>query len=238
MFEDINILVVVPARQGSQGVKNKNMKLLGGKSLIQHAADCVRQLDWVDRAILSTDSNEYAEEGIKFGLSVPSLRPSEFAGSSSSIVDALRYEIERCESHYSESYDLVMLVEPTSPLRTAEDLTHCMKLFVEYSPDAVVAVTPLDKKYYPEKILKSDGDWTSFYCEEGRQITNRQELKEEYYFRNGVCYIISREQIFRSRSLLSGRNIPFLMEREVVNIDTEADLFRAEKLLSLVNRSK
>ena len=111
------VLAVVPARGGSKGIPRKNLCKVGGMSLIAHAARTARALDWIDRAVLSTDDEEMADEGRRHGLEVPFLRPAELASDTASGVDVWRHAWLESERHYGCRFDLSVLLQPTTPLR-------------------------------------------------------------------------------------------------------------------------
>lgn len=231
MLSDLSILALVPARSGSKGLPDKNIRLLAGRTLIDHVGACLASLDWVDARVLSTDSERYGDVGRAAGLDVPFLRPAEFAEDRSSAVDVARHAILACEEHYGRRFDILLLLEPTSPLRRPEHVTRAATALVKSDAQAVVTVSPLDAHYHPDKVLKLGGDGLLRYNSvEGASIVARQQLSP-LLIRNGVCYAVRRETILEIGSFFPPRTIPEVIEEPVPNIDDEHDFRWAELLL-------
>ena len=230
MFLDKKILAVVPARSGSKGVKDKNMKTLGGISLIARAAKCLNELDWIDIKILSTDSNRYADEGRRYGLQVPFLRPDFLSNDSATAIDTMRHALKEAEKEFNVEFDMLLIIEPTSPFRTSLDIENTCIELIENNADSVVCVSPLDTKCHPAKALTIQNGRLSHYSQKGKDITARQQL-ESLYARNGVCYAITKNCLLHSNDIITNKTRAFLVERHIVNIDEPIDLKWAEFLM-------
>lgn len=224
------ILAVVPARSGSKGIPDKNICSLAGTSLIGWAGICLSKLDWIDSKILSTDSAEYANEGVKFGLSAPFLRPKHLSTDTAGAVETITHALLEAEKYYSLHFDIVLIIEPTSPLRTAEDIENAALLLVKAKADSVVCVSELSMKAHPLKVLKVVDDKLMFYDEKGSSITARQSL-EGLYWRNGVCYALTRDCLLENKKIFTENSRPLVIKREIVNIDEPIDLEWAEFLI-------
>lgn len=228
------VLAVVPARSGSLGVADKNMRLLKGRSLIAWAGATVRACDFIDAAVLSTDSERYAEEGRAVGLDVPFMRSASLATSSAAAMDVLRDAVRQAEGHYGRTFGLILLVEPTSPLRTADDLRRTAEAVLVNSADAAVTVSRLDAHYHPWKVLRLGDDMRlDHFAPEGRSIRNRQELPQGLVIRNGACYAATRACVFEHDSFFTTSTVGCVIERPLVNIDSLFDLKLAELLMEL-----
>lgn len=223
MLNGSRIIAIVPARSGSKGLPGKNMAALGGVSLIGRAGLCLAQLEWVDRAVISTDSREYAEEGERHGLAAPFLRPDDLAGDLAGAVETMAHAVTASEAHYGEAYDVVLIIEPTSPLRRPEDIAGCVDLLLASGADSTVSVSPLAKKFHPHKVFRLDGGRIGFYEDCGAGVVNRQELGE-LYWRNGACYALTRDCLLEQRRIITERSRAFIIERELVNIDDPIEL--------------
>lgn len=232
MLEGKRILAVVPARSGSRGIPDKNMAPLGGTSLIGRAGDCLAQLTWLDATVISTDSRAYADEGTRHGLRAPFLRPAELASDTAGAVDTMIHALNECEREDGVTYDVVLIVEPTSPLRRPEDVEGCTRLLLDTGADSVVAVSPLPSKSHPAKIFACEDGVLTFYEERGADVVNRQELEGDLCFRNGVCYALSRECLMEKRSVVTDDTRAYVIDREIVNIDEPFELELAEFLLT------
>ena len=234
MINGLRVLAVVPARSGSKGVPDKNMRLLAGKSLIGHAGDCLGALDWVDRRVISTDSAAYAAEGKRFGLDAPFLRPSKLSDDRAKAIDAMQHALNACEKHWNERYDIFMLIEPTSPFRTPADIENAVHGMVDGDYLSAVTVSPTDTKAHPLKMLKVEEDRLEFYDDAAASITARQQLPP-LYVRNGACYAMRREALLEGDNVITERTFASVIDRQLVNIDEPIDFEWAEFLLSRDN---
>jgi len=225
------VLAVVPARGGSKTIPRKNLAKLGGKTLVAIAADMALSLPWVDRAILSTDDGEIAEEGRFSGLEVPFSRPFELADDKSNSIDAWRHAWLMAELHYGVCFDYSILLEPTSPMRTSGDIERCMELVGSDQFDSAVTVSRTPAHYTPHKTLTiSDEGVVGFYLKNGNEYSLRQSIPP-YFHRNGLCYATSRDCLINKGVLLGGNCSAVIVERPVVNIDELIDLSFAEFLM-------
>lgn len=231
MLEGRRVLAVVPARSGSKGIPHKNMQPLGGVSLIGRAGDTLAACPWIDARVLSTDSADYADEGRRHGLDAPFLRPPELSGDAAGAVETLQHALTSSEAHYGTTFDVVLIVEPTSPLRTVDDLEGCARLLVESQADSVVAVSPLESKSHPRKILVMREGRLGFFTADGGAVTGRQQLEEGYYYRNGICYALTRGCLMERGAIFTESTLPYVVDRPVVNIDHPLELRWAELLL-------
>ncbi len=232
MYEGKSILAVVPARSGSKGIVNKNMYKLGDTSLIGLAGKCLNQIPWIDKKIISTDSEDYMQEGNRYFLDAPFKRTPELSSDSAGAIETIRHALIEAERIYRTSFDIVLIVEPTSPLREPEDIIKAIRLLVESGVDSVVTVSPLITKYHPAKILAMQNDFLYFYESRGAKIVNRQSL-EKLYWRNGICYVLTRDCLISKKAIFTDKTIPLIIEREIVNIDDPIELKWAEFLLEI-----
>ncbi len=218
MLQGQRILAVVPARSGSKGIPHKNMQKLGDTSLIGWAGKTLAPVSCIDRRIISTDSAAYASEGERYGLEAPFLRPAELSTDSAGAVETIQHALSSVERLTHQTFDIVLVVEPTSPLRVPADIERTAQCLVSTASDSVVTVSPLPRKFHPLKMLRLAQHELSFYTHEGRAVTGRQAL-EQLYWRNGVCYAVTRSCLMEHGTLFGRRCTPLLIEHEVVNID-------------------
>jgi len=232
MFLEKKILAVVPARSGSKGVKDKNMKVLGGMSLIARAARCLNELEWIDIKVLSTDSDKYANEGRKYGLQVPFLRPDSLSGDSATAVDTMIHALQESEKIFNMEFDILLIIEPTSPFRLPLDIENTCRELIESNSDSVVCVSPLDAKCHPKKILYvEEYGGLKYHSDSGENITARQQL-ETLYTRNGICYAITKESLLRDKKIITYNSKAFIVDRYIANIDDPIDIKWTEFLLN------
>ncbi len=150
------ILGIIPARSGSKGVLNKNIRLLNNKPLIQYTIECAKDTNIFDRIIVSTDSSEIEEISTKLGVKVPFLRPPEFATDYSPTIDSVIYTLDQLHKVNGESFDLLMLLQPTSPLRNVEDIVNSVKL-LKNNATSLVSVNKIDEPHpFKMKVIYND----------------------------------------------------------------------------------
>jgi len=231
MIDNKSILVVVPARGGSKGVKLKNLRSLNGVPLVALVGKVVRQLAYVDRAVVSTDHSEIARVATDSGLEAPFMRPAEFSGDRIADWDVLNHALLSCEKRDNRTYDIIVMLQPTSPFRQPEHVTAAVTKLIEGGYDAVWTVSETDSKAHPLKQLIIQDDRLDYYDRAGADIIARQQLKPMYH-RNGVAYAITRDCILRQKSI-KGDNASFIVIDDLlVNIDTEMDFKLAQFMLT------
>jgi len=218
------VLAVVPARGGSKGIPRKNLAELGGVSLVRRAVELTLSLLWIDMTVLSTDDEEIAEEGRKAGIEVPSLRPDELAADLASGYSVWRHAHLDAEARTGRVYDLSVLIQPTSPFRTAEDVEACVDLVVGNAFDSAVTISPTPAHFSPEKTmtLTSFGGVRPYLPADQFQPT--RQLIPTYYHLNGICYAARRDVIINREHVFGDRTGAVVIERSMVNIDDPFDL--------------
>jgi len=154
MLDGKKVLAVVPARSGSKGIPDKNIQPLGGMSLIGWAGEVLKKTPWIDAKIISTDSELYAEEAKRHGLESIFIRPNNISDDKATAIDTIIHAVEQAEDYYKIIFDIVLIVEPTSPYRLIEDISGATQLLIDSGSDSVVCVAPIDTKYHPHKVLK------------------------------------------------------------------------------------
>jgi CMP-N-acetylneuraminic acid synthetase len=231
MYKDKRILAVVPARGGSKGIKLKNLRQIAGKSLVAWVGEVLGRTKLVDRKILSTDHSEIAKEGVVHGIEAPFLRPEELSGDFISDLQVLTHALKASEDHYNETYDVILMLQPTSPGRTVDQIEEVIKKLVDSNLDAVWTVSPTDLKYHPLKQLAiAENGLMDFFNEEGNKIIARQQLKPVFH-RNGICYAFTRDCLLSQNTIKGARTGAVIVEGKIPNIDTVEDLEYAEEFI-------
>ncbi len=232
LLNNKRILAVVPARGGSKGIPRKNLKILAGKPLIALVGDVIRELDYIDRAVISTDDDEMAEVAISAGIDAPFRRPPKLSGDRIGDLDVLTHALLTTEEADATTYDLIIMLQPTSPLRKPEDVTGCVKKLLNEGWDAVWSVSLTDSKAHPIKQLKIDvSDSIDYYDGSGKEIIARQQLSSLFH-RNGVAYAFTRECLLGQQTLKGHRTGAYVISTQQISIDTEWDIALAEYVLS------
>ncbi len=224
MFGKKKILAVVPARSGSKGIRNKNLKKIQGHSLIGWAGKTLSELKWIDAQVLSTDSKAYVAEGQRYGLDAPFLRPPHLSTDAAGAVETLQHALLFCERHYQQTFDIVLIIEPTSPLRTKKDIEACVRMLVRRKIDSVITVSPLHARSHPRKIFEVSKGRLVYFHKEGGKIKGRQQLSGSYFWRNGLCYALTRDCLMKKSAVITKNTMPVIVDRPVSNIDDPIDL--------------
>lgn len=227
MIDGLRVLAVVPARSGSKGIPNKNMRQLAGTSLIGWTGRTLARVPAIDRRVISTDSADYAREAERHGLEAPFLRPRELSGDTAGAIDTLQHALREMEARVGELFDVVLIVEPTSPFRLPSDIELILRRLVSTGADSVVAVSALPTKSHPHKVHTLSHGRLGFYEDAGRSIVARQQLQELYY-RNGVCYALTRRCLVEQRTVFGAHCEAEITTHPVINIDEPWELEWAE----------
>ena len=222
---------MVPARSGSKGIRDKNMQVVAGMTLIERAARVLRNVPELDARVLSTDSERYAQEAMRHGLDAPFLRPAELSGDRAGAVETVQHALRETERMHGCTYDVVLIVEPTSPLRTSEDISGVIRLLIDSGADSVVTVSMLPTKSHPLKLLTVRDGKLVHYISGGDQVVARQQLDSAYVYRDGVCYALTRACLMERGVIFTDSTLPYLTPHPVVNIDEPIELRIAEWLL-------
>ena len=227
----MNNIAIIPARSGSKGLKNKNIKELNGKPLLAYSIIAAKNSKMFDEIMVSTDSEEYANIAIKYGASVPFLRSAEYSGDT---VDSWKVVKEVLEQYLKkgEKFDTICLLQPTSPLRTSEDIINAYKQLKEKKADAITSVCVVDHSPLWTMTLSED-----YSLKEFRNNFNnvpRQKLNQ-YYRINGAIYVRKIWYIEDNVEIKTFREYAMIMNRNhSVDIDTHEDFELAEFYLGLI----
>ena len=220
-------LVVIPARGGSKGVPNKNIKLLNGKPLIGYTIDVARSLFKDEDICVSTDSEKIAQVAENCGLKVPFLRPPELATDTSSTYDVLLHAIDYYKG-IGKKYDIVLLLQPTSPFRKKEDIVAAMNL---YTPQFDMVVSVTETKANPYFVLFEENEQGYLEKSKPGHFTSRQMCPKVWQY-NGAVYVINVESLLLQSHLTFKKIKKYVMdEYSSVDIDSPLDWDFAEFLL-------
>lgn len=219
-------LAIIPARSGSKGLKDKNIKDLNGVPLLAYSIIAAKESGLFEEIMVSTDSEEYAKIARDYGARVPFLRTEENSTDKASSWDVVKEVVKQYEN-MGERFDTITLLQPTSPLREAIDIQNGYALFREKNAKAVVAVTEMDHSPLWSNTLPENRSMKGFVREEVKNRP-RQEL-DSYYRINGALYIVSRQLLDQIETLYGEGTYALVMEqRKSIDIDTEMDFAIAE----------
>lgn len=229
MFEKRKILTLIPARGGSKGLPGKNIKSLGGKPLIAWTIEEAKKSRYLDKIIISTDHDETAQIARAYGAQVPFMRPKELATDEAKGMDVVLHALDQMKSKEGP-WDLVMLLQPTSPLRLAQDMDGAVEFLDQKKAQAVISVCRSEHPPFWANTLPPDRCMKDFL---GLEIKNknRQELGD-YYRLNGAIYLGSCDYVRAHQGFFGEETFAYVMPPErSVDIDTELDFQFAEFLM-------
>lgn len=236
----MRILYIITARGGSKGVPNKNIIELGGLPLLAYKAIAVKESDYLDRIILSTDSQEIAETAKRFNIEVPFIRPSELATDTASSIDVVCHAMDWVENNDPVKYDAICLLEPSSPFLSYEDVNHAMELFIEKDANAVLGVKEMEvNSLFISEIEDDLAMVKQFEKIKTLRSFNRQDMKRQYTM-NGAIYIAKWDFFKKQKSFHSEKTYAYVMPSErSIEIDEMIDLYFARFLVenNLIDRN-
>lgn len=225
------VLALIPARGGSKGIPRKNLALVNGDPLIAHTIRTANGCPRLTRIVVSTEDAEISEVARKCGADVPFMRPPELATDQAKSADVALHALQVVEHEEGSRYDVVCLLEPTSPLRTSADVSSALDMLSASDVDAVISVYRVEAPHPIKTLQIESGRLSPFMPDRWRPNLNRQELPAVYAV-NGAIYCIRRAALISCRSFWGVSAAPYVMpEDRSVNIDTQVDLALADLLL-------
>ena len=227
MYKEKTFLAIIPARGGSKRLPKKNVLELAGKPLIAWSIEAAKESKYIDSVVVSSDDNEILSVAIEHGAQSLK-RPVELASDEATTADTLVHVIKNMK----EAYDYIVLLQPTSPLRDAQDIDEAIKYLFEKEAKSIVSVCEMEHSPLWANTLPNDRNMQTFLKEEG--INRRSQDLEPYYRLNGAIYICKTEEFLKAKSFFLKENV-FAYEmpqNKSVDIDTDLDFLVAEALIS------
>lgn len=212
MYKNKRILAVVTARGGSKGLPGKNIRILNGKPLIAWTLESALESEYIDEIFVSTDSQSIVDVCIQNGVDVPSLRPNELAQDTSSSMDVLIYTVDYLENN-GKTFDYLILLEPTSPLRKLGDIDKMIEIAVNNSEaDGVISLGRVHMEH-PSLIKKTNEEgYIVPYVDNAKEFYQRQ-LEDEAYFPYGVGYLVKINRFKETHTIYMDKMLPYFIER-------------------------
>ena len=228
MRDKLRVVCVIPARAGSKGVPGKNTRLLAGKPLIAYSIEHALKSRYIDRVIVSTDSDTIASVARQAGAEVPFLRPDVLASDTAGTIDVLVHAAEWLESD-GYAFDLLVLLHATTPLRESDDVDACIDLIVSENADSVFTVTYAYRNPY-FNMVELDDRGVPHLVREGL-FSGRQQAPTVYDM-NASVYVWWRDTLIDGRKVILPNSRVYVMPRDrSIDIDEELDFRIAEMLL-------
>lgn len=225
MINNLKVIAIIPARGGSKGVPRKNIRLMAGKPLIAWTIEEGKKSKFIDRLILSSDDLEIIRIAKEYGCDVPFVRPAELAQDDTPGIAPVLHALDLLPG-----YDIVVLLQPTSPLRTVQDIDQCITLLVNKRSPASVSVCEPGHHPFWMFTLDDQGRMEPFY-KDGQIPVKRQDLPAMFTL-NGAVYVARVEWLKNTKTFISPETIAYVMPRErSVDIDTELDFVVCEQIM-------
>lgn len=222
-------IAIIPARSGSKGVKDKNIRPLNGIPLMGYAIKAALDSKMFDTVMVSTDSSHYQEMALQLGAECPFLRSAATSSDKASSWDAVKEVISNYHG-LGKDYDTLTLLQPTSPMRTANDIIGAFTLFKEKDANAIVSVCEMEHSPLWSNTLEDDLSMINFYREGGAD-SNRQMLRT-FYRLNGAIYLMKVECLKEVDKLYANRCYAYVMpQNKSIDIDTILDFELAEFMM-------
>jgi len=227
MYQGKTTLGVITARGGSKGIPRKNIKPLCGRPLIAYTIDAAKQSQYLTRCIVSTDDGEIARVAKAHGAEVPFLRPVKLAYDSSKSIEVVQHALRWLKDKKGSRFHYVMILQPTSPLRTTEDIDTCIQKIVDVDADSVMSMVELTD-FSPKKLKKIESDLIMPLLEEESKASAPRDRSAKIYKRNCAIYLTKVDYIMNG-DLFGKVSRPYLMPPErSVDINTLIDFELAE----------
>lgn len=233
------ILGLIPARGGSKGIPRKNVRRLLGKPLIHYTCDAARGSRLLSRTIVSTECPEIAEAAANAGVEVPFLRPPALASDTAPMIDVIRHALDWLRLSANKRPDIVVLLQPTAPLRQSCHIDAALELLLTGDYDSVVSVAPVPRHYNPHwQFVEQHGRLRVFTGEPLSQIVTRRQDLGTTYTRNGAVYGFRPDALDEHDSIYGARCAAYIMPAECsINLDTMDDWRELETQLRLAAAS-
>jgi CMP-N,N'-diacetyllegionaminic acid synthase len=227
------MLAIIPARAGSKGIKNKNLKLLNNKHLIEWTIIEAIKSKLISRIIVSTDSSKIAEVALKYNdVEVPFLRPKYLASNTSKAIDTYLYTIDKISKKEKKEIEEFIILLPTSPLRSYKDIDTSIKLFRKKKSFSLISFIAVD---HPSEWNRSIIKGKIILKKDNFLDNNRQKYKQEYR-PNGAIYIFNYQNLKTNKTYYSDNSHAYIMDKiSSVDIDDMSDFKIAELLLKSKN---
>ncbi|MCU6433898.1 acylneuraminate cytidylyltransferase family protein [Undibacterium sp. Jales W-56] len=233
MIENKTVLAIIPARGGSKGLPGKNKKILAGKPLVAWPIESAVGCCFIDKVLVTTDDQEIQEIAKAHGAAAPFLRPAKFSSDSAKSIDAILHAIDWLEAK-NEKFDYTVLLEPTSPLTTAEDISQALQRLVASREiaDSIVGISNVEGTHPEYDVRLSKNELIQpFQAPNFQSLKRRQEL-EELFFLEGSLYISDTEVLRRERNFYHARTLGFKVPRwKSIEIDEIIDFLFVETII-------
>jgi N-acylneuraminate cytidylyltransferase len=225
------VLALVPARGGSKGIPDKNIRPLAGRTLLEYVARASAASGVIDRIVLSTDSERIADEGRRVGLEVPFLRPSDLAQDDTPMLPVIEHAVD-VMSRQGWEPEVIVLLQPTSPLRTPVHIRAAVQALRDSGADSVVTVVELPRHLSPDYVMRVEEGRLVPFLPAGTNVTRRQDARQAFV-RDGTVYVFWAKTLRETHSIYGRICRPLVVPAdESITIDAPGDWEEAERRIT------
>lgn len=238
MYKNKKIIAIIPARGGSKGLKNKNIKTLCDKPLVVHSIQSAQKSKYLDEIMVTTDSQEIADISKEFGANVPFLRPKNLASDTATSFDATLHVLDFYKKELEKTFDYLILLEPTSPLREDDDIDNMIEKLLENSDkyDSLCSIGEIGE--HPSIVKKIEDNNLVPFCKE-LELTSRRQDNQTAYFPYGVGYLANIEVLKKEETFYTKRNNYYEIKRyQCYEIDDIFDFLAIENIMKYKKEEK
>lgn len=230
MYKGMRILAIIPARCGSKGLKDKNIKNLNGKPMIAYTIEASKESNVFTDIVVSTDSSDYAKISEEYGAWVPFLRPKQFSTDEASSADVIMYTINELNRN-EKKYDYFMLLQPTSPLRTAKDIKNAVDLLIEKNANSVISVCETEHSPIFVNTLDETLKMDNFL---DNKFNVPRQMLPSYYRLNGAIYLSEINYFAKFKNFYHENSYAYVMDnKSSTDVDTLVDFEFAKLLMNM-----
>ena len=229
----MNILSIIPARGGSKGISQKNIYPLCGKPLIVYTIEAAKKSRLITRSVLTSDCEEIITICRQYGLEVPFVRPGELAQDDTPALAVVRHAVRYLKDNEGYVPDYIILLQPTSPLRTSKHIDDALEQIIQSDADSIVSVVKVPHKFNPYSVMEMDDENLKPFLPYD-ETRNLRQQKPVFYARNGAAiYAFTYECLIKKNSIYGDKILAFEMGRdESIDIDDMFDMKICEYILS------
>ena len=235
MSNNFKVLFVITARGGSKGLPGKNLKKIGGLSLLGYKANSAQSCKYCSRIVLSSDNQSIIDEAKKYGVEVPFIRPKQLATDEASSDSVISHLIDWVEKNEKDCYDAVMLLEPSSPFATSDHYTKAIELFIKKKATLVLGVREIEIPSVFTSKLESNNSIADLVEKIGLLSASRRQDQETEVTPNGALYLISWKEFKKTRKIYSNSQKSYgslMSQMNSIEIETNENLEYARFLVS------
>ena len=232
MTTALEILGIIPARGGSKGIPHKNIHPLCGKPLIEYTIDAARGSRYLTRTILTSDSEEIIGVARKYGVEVPFVRPKDLARDDTPALPVIQHAVRWLEEKEDYRPDYIVLLQPTSPLRTSRHINEALGKFIDSGADSIVSVVKVPHNYNPYSVMRLENNYLKPFLAYD-ETNNIRQQKPVFFARNGAAvYAFTYECLMKKNSIYGEKMLAYEMTRkESIDIDDFLDLKICEMIM-------